>query len=305
MLNLFADLQRESSLTYVFISHDLRVVAHASDRVAVMYAGGWPSSTRPRALMKAPLHPYTQALLSAEPEPVPARLRNRQRIILKGEIRARSYPPSGCRFHTCCPIAVAECAQREPERREIQPSRFVACHFAGKPMAAERTRRRRTEPQKYYTREPAKIGAAKGGRNDERNTKCRSTADYLVKGIAAAGGSTAAAAPIVRAVRAPRKRGTLLAGDAYNPAAVDPMTGRNLTDFDVLYAVFDALIDYRAEFAGAEARPRQGRGCFTDPTTLVLDLVDGVQIPRWFAVFNAEAVKFNIERYMHRPGAPT
>jgi len=130
MLNLFADLQREFNLTYLFISHDLRVVAHVSDRVAVMYFGKIVELGPAGALMDSPLHPYTQALLSAEPEPVPARLRNKQRIILKGEIPSALDPPPGCRFHTRCPIAVAECAQREPEWREIVPGRFVACHFA-------------------------------------------------------------------------------------------------------------------------------------------------------------------------------
>ena len=86
MLNLFADLQREFSLTYLFISHDLRVVAHVSDRVAVMYFGKIVELGPADALMESPLHPYTQALMSAEPEPVPAHLRNKQRIILKGEI---------------------------------------------------------------------------------------------------------------------------------------------------------------------------------------------------------------------------
>ncbi len=129
MLNLFADLQREFALTYVFISHDLRVVAHMSDRVAVMYFGKLVELGPAGALMTAPLHPYSQALLSAEPEPAPARLRNRQRIILKGEIPSALAPPSGCRFHTRCPLAVAECAQREPEWREVAPGRLVACHF--------------------------------------------------------------------------------------------------------------------------------------------------------------------------------
>ena len=136
MLNLFADLQREFDLTYVFISHDLRVVAHVADRVAVMYFGKIVELGPADALMAAPLHPYTQALLSAEPEPMPAHLRNRQRVILKGEIPSPLAPPSGCRFHTRCPLAVAECAQREPEWREIAPSRFVACHFAELPVAA-------------------------------------------------------------------------------------------------------------------------------------------------------------------------
>jgi oligopeptide/dipeptide ABC transporter ATP-binding protein len=133
MLNLFADLQREFNLTYLFISHDLRVVAHVSDRVAVMYFGKIVELGPAGALMDRPLHPYTQALMSAEPEPVPARLRNKQRIILKGEIPSALDPPTGCRFHTRCPIAVAECSQREPEWREIAPDRFVACHFAQAP----------------------------------------------------------------------------------------------------------------------------------------------------------------------------
>ena len=132
MLNLFADLQRDFALTYVFISHDLRVVAHISDRVAVMYFGKLVELGPADALMASPLHPYTQALLSAEPEPVPVHLRNKQRIILKGEIPSALAPPSGCRFHTRCPLAVAQCcAQQEPAWREIEPGRFVACHFAG------------------------------------------------------------------------------------------------------------------------------------------------------------------------------
>jgi oligopeptide/dipeptide ABC transporter ATP-binding protein len=130
MLNLFADLQRDFALTYVFISHDLRVVAHVSDRVAVMYFGKLVELGPAEAIMHAPLHPYSLALLSAEPEPVPARLRNRQRIILQGEVPSPLAPPSGCRFHTRCPIAQAECAVREPEWREISPGRMVACHFA-------------------------------------------------------------------------------------------------------------------------------------------------------------------------------
>jgi peptide/nickel transport system ATP-binding protein/oligopeptide transport system ATP-binding protein len=132
MLNLFAELQREFSLTYVFISHDLRVVAHVSDRVAVMYFGKLVELGPAQALMAEPLHPYTQALLSAEPEPMPAHLRNKQRIILKGEIPSPLAPPTGCRFHTRCPLAVAECSAREPEWREIVPGHFAACHFAGK-----------------------------------------------------------------------------------------------------------------------------------------------------------------------------
>jgi oligopeptide/dipeptide ABC transporter ATP-binding protein len=133
MLNLFADLQRDFSLTYVFISHDLRVVAHIADRVAVMYFGKLVELGPATALMTEPLHPYTKALLSAEPEPVPAHLRNRERIVLQGEVPSALDPPTGCRFHTRCPIAQPKCSQSEPAWRELAPGRFVACHFAETP----------------------------------------------------------------------------------------------------------------------------------------------------------------------------
>ena len=136
MLNLFADLQREFGLTYVFISHDLRVVAHISDRVAVMYAGKLMELGSAESLMDRPLHPYTQALLSAEPEPRVSNAADRRRIVLKGEIPSPLAPPPGCRFHTRCPIAQAECASREPEWREFEPGRFVACHYAGTRLSA-------------------------------------------------------------------------------------------------------------------------------------------------------------------------
>ena len=129
ILNLFADLQREFGLTYVFITHDLGVVSHISDRIAVMYLGRFVEMGEARVLSEQPLHPYTRALMSAEPTPLPRALRTRERIVLKGEIPSPISPPSGCRFRTRCPQAVSRCTDEEPLWREPEPGRWVACHF--------------------------------------------------------------------------------------------------------------------------------------------------------------------------------
>jgi oligopeptide/dipeptide ABC transporter ATP-binding protein len=131
MLNLFADLQREFGLTYLFITHDLGVVSHISDRIAVMYLGKFMELGASDDIAERPLHPYTEALLSAEPTPLPSHLRTAERIVLQGEIPSPISPPSGCRFRTRCPFAQELCASTEPEWREVEPGRFVACHFAG------------------------------------------------------------------------------------------------------------------------------------------------------------------------------
>ncbi len=131
MLNLFADLQREFGLTYLFITHDLGVVSHISDRIAVMYLGKFMELGAADDIAERPLHPYTEALLSAEPTPLPSHLRTGERIVLQGEIPSPISPPSGCRFRTRCPFAQDICAATEPDWREVEPGRFVACHFAG------------------------------------------------------------------------------------------------------------------------------------------------------------------------------
>jgi oligopeptide/dipeptide ABC transporter ATP-binding protein len=131
VLNLFAELQREFGLTYVFITHDLSVVSHISDRVGVAYLGRFMELGPATAITEKPLHPYTEALLSAEPIPLPASLRTDRQIVLQGEIPSPISPPSGCRFRTRCRYAQPRCAEEVPQWRELNPEHWVACHFAG------------------------------------------------------------------------------------------------------------------------------------------------------------------------------
>ena len=128
VLNLLIDLQEELGLAYLFISHDLAVMRHISHRIAVMYLGRIVELTDKRTLFAKPLHPYTEALLSAATAPDPRR-RRRKKAIVQGDVPSPAKPPPGCHFHTRCPYAVAECKVQDPPLREVAPGHHVACHL--------------------------------------------------------------------------------------------------------------------------------------------------------------------------------
>ena len=127
IINLLEELQAEFALTYLFVAHDLSVVRHISDRVAVMYLGKIVEITDRKSLYESPQHPYTKALLSAVPIPDPAVEAGRERVVLGGEVPSALNPPSGCVFHPRCPIAVDDCRRVVPELREVRPEHRAAC----------------------------------------------------------------------------------------------------------------------------------------------------------------------------------
>ena len=130
IINLLEDLGRELGLTYLFVAHDLSVVRHISDRVAVMYLGRVVELADRQTLYESPRHPYTKALLSAVPIPDPEVEARRERVVLGGEVPSPLRPPSGCAFHPRCPIAVDECKRVRPELRDLGQSQLAACHLA-------------------------------------------------------------------------------------------------------------------------------------------------------------------------------
>jgi oligopeptide transport system ATP-binding protein len=133
VVNVLERIQDELGLAYLFISHDMSMIRHIADRVAVMYLGRIVELAPVDQLYERPKHPYTRALHSAVPVPDPVVEGQRVRVILKGDIPSPAHPPSGCTFHTRCPVARDRCAVDVPEYREIEPGHFVACHFADEP----------------------------------------------------------------------------------------------------------------------------------------------------------------------------
>jgi oligopeptide transport system ATP-binding protein len=130
VVNLLEELQDRLGLTYLFIAHDLSMVRHICDRVAVMYLGGMVELGERNEVYENPLHPYTQALFSAAPIPDPKKDRIRRRVILSGDVPSPINPPSGCRFHPRCPLASPQCSSDVPEWREVTPGHWVGCHRA-------------------------------------------------------------------------------------------------------------------------------------------------------------------------------
>jgi oligopeptide/dipeptide ABC transporter ATP-binding protein len=135
IINLLQDLQRELGLTYIFISHDLSIVRHISDNIAVMYLGKIVERAEKEQLYRRPMHPYTRALLSAVPVPDPRLEKKRERIILSGDLPHPANPPSGCRFTSRCPLAVQSCGESEPAFSVTEAGHWVRC-----PITAPRAR---------------------------------------------------------------------------------------------------------------------------------------------------------------------
>ena len=283
ILNLFADLQREFNLTYVFITHDISVVSHISDRIAVTYLGRLMELGAAEDVIEQPLHPYTQALLSAEPVPLPSTLRANRRIVLEGEIPSPVTPPSGCRFRTRCPAVQARCAEEVPVWRELKPGHWVACHFS--------TVEGHTSSRDANRQETTAFGrtAMTDGISDSIGRLSRRDVFILAGGVALAGTTGLPAL----AQEAAKKGGILKVAALANPSSLDPATGGSGFDHNMLWTMYDTLVEW--DYGTLKPKPGLAKWSYPDPKTMVLDIGKGVKFHDGTDL-DAEAVKFNIER---------
>lgn len=166
IMNLMEDLQKEFELTYLFIAHDLAAVRHISDRIAVMYLGNLAELAEGEDIYKNPLHPYTEALISAVPIPDPEVERSREQIVLEGDVPSPLNPPSGCVFHTRCPYAFERCKKEVPVFQEAENGHFVACHLIDEPE--RRARKGRAVEVSKEKKEEISSGEQKSESDEEK-----------------------------------------------------------------------------------------------------------------------------------------
>lgn len=302
VLNLFADLQREHGLTYVFITHDLSVVSHISDRIAVAYLGRLMELGPADGLTGQPLHPYTEALLSAEPVPLPAALRTGQRIVLQGEIPSPVDPPSGCRFRTRCRYVQPRCAQAVPSWRELRPGHRVACHFAtpdGPPTVVtvddDAAVAARGDPIRPPLPAPRRSETTMPDRPHEPRLPAgapSSRRDLLQAALGAAAASVLPGGAHAQAA-SPRRGGVLKVAAPANPSSLDPATGGAGSDHVFLWTIFDTLVDW--DYATLKPVPGMAEWATPDANTFVLTIRPGITFHDGTPM-DAAAVKFNLDR---------
>lgn len=175
IMNLMEDLQKEFDLTFLFIAHDLAAVRHISDRIAVMYLGRLAELADGEEIYSNPLHPYTEALMSAVPIPDPEIEREREQIVLEGDVPSPLNPPSGCVFHTRCPYAWSRCKAETPKFQEAEDGHHVACHLLDEPERRKRNSTTRMSSNSETTQEQPEVSEEEGGEQGSQPSQSQET----------------------------------------------------------------------------------------------------------------------------------